>query len=131
MSITHGNPLQYIWSYAAGLSDDYAVNDSSNCPCTANPGHGPNSFIGPHYCCESGPYTPPGDPSVSLYYLSDPLWDGVDCPTGSTCCDNPNLSWFYRELDMATIDDIEVGLCTNDTFSDEQVLVDQLELYIQ
>jgi len=65
------------------------------------------------------------------YYLSDSLWDGLDCPIGNTCCNNPNLPWFYRELDMATMDDVEVRICATAHFSHEGVLVDQLELYVQ
>ena len=72
-----------------------------------------------------------GGPSHATHYLSDPLWDGLDCPTGNTCCDNPNLPWFYRELDMATMDDVEVRICTSEIFADEAILVDLLVLYIQ
>ena len=68
---------------------------------------------------------------LEKYYLTDPLWDGFDCPDGNMCCDDPNLPWFYRELDTATTDDIEVLVCTDQDFGDEAVLVDQLELYVQ
>ena len=56
---------------------------------------------------------------------------GFNCFTNSACCDNPNLPWFYRDLHMATMDDIEVRICTNEDFSDEGILVDNLELYVQ
>jgi len=39
--------------------------------------------------------------------------------TGNTCCDNPNLPWFYRELNMATMDDVEVRICTDESFDNE------------
>ena len=130
LSITHGNPRYHIWSYAIGISAVNTIHFRSSCPCATNPGDGPDSFIGSNYYCESGHNGPPSD-SFFLYYLSDPLWDGLDCPTNNTCCDNPNLPWFYRELDMATTDDVEVRMCTDSHFGDEGVLVDQLELYIQ
>ena len=79
--------------------------------------------------CEAG--TSNEIPDLDGYYLSDPLWDDLDCPTGNTCCDNPNLPWFYRELNMTTVDDVEVRICTDESFDNEGVLVDQLELYIQ
>ncbi|XP_065883204.1 uncharacterized protein [Dysidea avara] len=129
LSITHGSPRQHIWSYVAGYGDANPANYfRSNCPCASNPGRRSNS-LGSNYYCEAG--TANEVPDLDAYYLSDPLWDGVDCPTGNTCCDNPNLPWFYRELDMATMDDVEVRICADEDFDNEGVLVDQLELYIQ
>ena len=129
LSVTNGNPRQHIWSYVVGFTGNSHRVPASNCPCAAVSGSGPDSFIEHNYYCEAG--TDYGVFSYDSYYLSDPLWDGFDCPTGNTCCDNPNLPWFYRELDMATMDDVEVRMCTDEGFSDEAVLVDQLELYIQ
>ena len=126
LSIIHGDPHQHIWSYIAGYTDG-SPHDSS-CPCAGNQGSESDSFIGSNYYCESGS---PTLPNSAGYYLSDPLWDGFDCPDGNTCCDDPNLPWFYRELDTATTDDIEVFVCTDQSFRDEAVLVDQLELYVQ
>ena len=100
--ITHGNPRQLIWTYEGRGSD-------SHCNCDSN-----------YNYCESGSND-----------FSDPLWDGLDCSTGNTCCDNPNLPWFYRELNMATMDDVEVRICTSEIFADEAILVDLLVLYIQ
>jgi len=90
---------------------------------------GADDLIGFNFYCESGVNS--GSPNITTYYLSDPLWDGLDCVVGDACCDNPNLPWFYRELDTATMDDVEVRICTSEPFGDEAILVDQLELYIQ
>ena len=129
LSITHGNPRQHIWTYAVGIGDGNTYV-GSNCPCAANAGTAPDSFTGQtHYYCETG--NNEGEFKHASYYLSDHLWDGSDCPTGNTCCNNPNLPWFYRELDMATANDVEVRICTDQSFGDEAILVDQLELYIQ
>ena len=95
-----------------GIRDTSSFNPN-NCPCTAPK---TNSFVGSNYYCESGINS--GAFGAAVYYLSDPLWDGADCPTGNTCCDNPNLPWFYRELDMTTMDDMEVRICC-----DEGVLI--------
>ena len=127
--ITHGGPHRHIWSFIAGVYDvSPEIHPASNCPCATNPGAGPTAFVGSNYFCESGVNS--GEYKDDVYYLSDPLWDGLDCPTGNTCCDNPNLPWFYRELDMAIIDDVEVSMCTDEEYSNEGILVDQLELYI-
>ncbi|XP_065893635.1 uncharacterized protein [Dysidea avara] len=121
LTITHGSYASYIWSYVAGI-----------CPCAAHPDSSylPPSFIGSNYYCESGNNNSTIIyPNIfDTYFLHNPLWDGLGCPTGNTCCDNPNLPWFYRELDMATVDDVEVRICANEAFSNEALLVDQLEL---
>jgi len=118
LSITHGNPRQHLWTYEVRPTD-------THCDCNS----GADAFTGSNFYCESGVNS--GSPRFDTYYLSDPLWDGLDCPTGNTCCDNPNLPWFYRELDMATMDDVEVRICTDEHFANEAILVDQLVLYIQ
>ena len=129
LSITHGDPRQHIWSYVAGIHDGIESTNNGNCPCATNPGPQPTSFVGFEHYCESGINS--GRFNVNTSYFSDPLWDGLDCPINSTCCDNPNLPWFYRELDMATMDDVEVRICTNQDFRDEAVFVDQLMVYVQ
>lgn len=128
--ITHGDPRQHIWSYIAAFTEQVQSSyPDSNCPCGGNRGRGPDSFVGSDYYCEAGNSGEVA--ALESYYLSDPLWDGAGCPTGNTCCDAPNLPWFYRELDTATMDDIEVMICTDQEFGDEAVLVDKLELYVQ
>ena len=120
LSITSNNYSQHIWSYGVGSNER---TTESSCPCASGLEIIP--FISSNYYCESG-----SDklPDSSHYYLSDPLWDGLDCPTGITCCDDPNLPWFYRELDMATMDGVEVRICASGQFDTD---ADQLELYIQ
>ena len=131
LSITHGNGShQHIWTYAAGLtgSGDLHNNNYRNCPCANFSGRAPPRFVGSHYYCESGAGS---SANGSTYYLSDVLWDGAGCSANNTCCDNPNLPWFYRELNMATDDDIEVRICTSAGFNDEAILITNLELYVQ
>ena len=127
LSITHGNPRQHIWTYAAGLSDDENY-PSWNCPCAVIPGPAPPSFVGNNYYCESGAV---GPYDVNAYWLSDPLWDGAGCSANNTCCSNTNQPWFYNQLSKMTQDDIEVRICRAQTFSTDAILVDILELYMQ
>jgi len=115
--ITHGSLHQHIWPYKV-------MSQDSGCQCNS----AADAFTGSNFYCESGVNS--GGPQHETYYLSDPLWDGFDCPTGNTCCDNSNLPWFYKELNMATMDDVEVRICTDQVFSDEAIFVDQLALYI-
>ena len=112
VSITHGaNPRKHIWTYAVGEQSD--TNGEYSCPCNANyiGGSNPKLFVGSHYYCESG--VPAGETANStILYDSDVLWDGEDCDgVEGPCCTNPNLPWFYRELDEQTTDDLELRLC--------------------
>ena len=128
LSITHGSsPRQHIWTYAVGLTDSGGYTCCA-CPCAAAPGPTPPSFVGSHYYCESGAGS---TIDTGAYYLSDVLWDGAGCSAGNTCCSDPNLPWFYRQLSQTTQDDIEVRSCMNHLFSNEAVLITNLELYVQ
>ena len=91
-------------------------------------GSNPPNFVGSYYYCESGV-----DSSWTheAFYLSDVLWDGAGCSAGNTCCSDPILPWFYRQLSDATQDDIEARMCMDQGFGDEAVLITNLELYIQ
>ena len=127
ISITIGNPRKHVWTYAVGLHDNtnYAA---SNCPCARNPGTAPPSFVGEYYYCESG-NTGPHD--INQYYTEDPLWDGAGCSVNNNCCTNANHPWFFRQLFTNTRDDIEARLCTTNTFTNEAILVEQIQLYVQ
>ena len=124
LTITHGSPQNYIWSFVAGLSKDFDYN--SNCPCASPyPGQPAPSAVGEDYFCESantGPYE-------DQWYLDDPLWDSQGCTANSTCCDRGG-PWFTTTLSEEVRDDIEVSLCLDQEVSDEDVGVDQLEIYV-
>jgi len=127
LSITHGNPRQHIWAYAVGISDSGNYS-CANCPCAAvSIANSPN-FVGSHYYCESGAGS---SYSNDVYYLSNVLWDGAGCSANNTCCSDPNLPWFYRQLGQTTQDHIEVRICTDEGFNNEALLMTELELYIQ
>ena len=129
LSITHGTPRQHIWTYVVGLTDpNHGRSINENCPCARSPGRNSPSFVGSNYYCESGAGS---SFNYGTYYLSDPLWDGSGCSSGNTCCSNTNLPWFQYQLSEMTQDDIEVRICRDEEFSNEGVLIDILELYIQ
>ena len=66
-----------------------------------------------------------------VYNLSDLLWGGAGCSANNTCCNNPNLPWFYRQLSESSQDDMEVRSCMNESFDNEAVLITSIELYVQ
>ena len=54
ISITHGDPRQHIWRFAAGFHQ--LGSDIASCPCSTNGNHVTSSpaFVGEDYFCDSG-----------------------------------------------------------------------------
>ena len=129
VSITYGTPRKHIWTYGIGKSDKSKVPLArSNCPCAQHPGQLPPSFVHDNYYCESGSLTASTNGS---YYLSDPVWDGKGCSSENSCCSDPSLPWFYRQIPLTTNEAIETRICHDETFVNEGVLVRELQLYVQ
>ena len=125
--ITHGSPRNHIWSFAAGPLKDFKYrNYAINCPCSSPyPGQPAPPAVGEDYFCESGN----SGPFEEQWYLDDPLWDSQGCAANSTCCDRGG-PWFTTTLSEEVRDDIEVSLCLDQGLSDEDVGVNQLEIYV-
>ena len=93
--LTHGNPRQHIWTFAAALdrNDNVMGLRSSYCPCRfdVDP-FDPPPFVGEDYFCDAGNEEfVTGETGLQ----TDPLWDGTDC----LCCDNP--PWFQLPLTIS------------------------------
>ena len=127
VSITYGTPRKHIWTYAIGLTDSHN-SPGYNCPCSKTPGPLPPSFVHENYYCESGVMF---HPSHSEYYTDDPVWDGEGCSTDNNCCADPSLPWFYRQIPMAVNDDIETRICRDESSLNEDILVKEIQLYVQ
>ena len=127
LSITLGNPRKHVWTYAIGISDS-GSGTISYCPCASRAGVDPPSFVGDHYYCESGDT---GGDNSAAYYTTDPVWDGLDCSVSVNCCAQPDMPWFLRQFTTAQEAFIEARICRNENFSNEDTLVESMELYIQ
>ena len=129
VSITHGrHPRKHVWSFAAAIDETRA--DRLVCPCTKTDavftGVVP-PFIGQDYFCDTGSrYT-----HQKRIYSHDPLWDGSGCGSTSSCCRFNSPPWFCKELPQPTTDDIELRLCGNEVTSNEDILIELIELYVQ
>ena len=130
VSITYGSPTrEHIWTYAVGFSDKHNVLPKYpvNCPCSQYPGKLPPSFVHDNYYCESGSLNYPS--SWAIYFTTDPVWDGKGCSSENSCCSEPNLPWFYRQIPLTANNDIETRICCDQAFDDEGVLVRDLQLF--
>ena len=135
VSITYGsNPRQHIWTLAASLEEDPRASTSVyRCPCSTKLANVPFTglippFIGNNYYCETGSR----GAYQNRYYLDDPLWDGKGCGRFSTCCEGSMKPWFCKELSESVDSNIEMRLCCEGPRdSDEDVLLEIIELYVQ
>ncbi|XP_065885481.1 uncharacterized protein [Dysidea avara] len=127
ISVTIGSPRKHVWTYAVGLSDDYNYL-GFNCPCAKYPGPDPPVFVHDHYYCESGNN---GEYEIDKLYTEDPLWDGAGCLYENSCCYQPGMPWFYRQFPKPENGYIEVRICRDQGYYDEDVTLEQLELYVK
>ena len=119
---------EHIWTFAAGEqppnSFDSFTPDRTHCPCLFDPdaftaAHGAIPIAGDDYFCESLPT--PGS-SAGSDTSDAPLWDGLNCETGSLCCSRGTPPIFTKVLPASTTDDIQI-MSTVDIF--------YIELYIR
>ena len=131
VSVTYGSPRNHIWTFVSGWSElSHANSNVFNCPCSNSPGTtAPPSFVGNNYFCEAAN-------TDKVYrdnhvYTEDKLWDGEQCDNEGTCCTDMSPPWFSVELPIATTDDIEVRICGDESLSNENVLIELVEIYVQ
>ena len=127
VSLTYGTPRKHLFTYACGYTSD-AVRASANCPCARYPGYSAPNFVRDNYYCESGSTIRPPKPTV---FTADPLWDGEGCNPGNSCCSQPGMPWFYRDVLTKISEPIEARICRDQTYPDEGILIKDLELYVQ
>ena len=131
VSITHGDPPQHLYTYAAGRQEIfYLYNRYQMCPCdTSNTIYIP-SFVGASWLCESGDHRW-GYKTGYYFYDEDPLWDGEGCTSGSGCCRHEGPYYFVTELAHATTDHIKVRICNYFSSQYSDVPIELLELYVK
>ena len=131
VSLTHGDPRQHIWTFAAA-QDEVGSYPSGNCPCintnqAAQASH-PPAFVGNDYFCDTGSE----EFRQIIFYGDDPLWDGAGCGPLNTCCSFNTPPWFYKQLPQSTTDDIEMRVCTiGDPIDNEEVAIEIVEMYVR
>ena len=123
VSLTHGSPRRHIWTFAAGASEAEPTWVDA-CPCDASITIRVPPFVGDNYFCESGVSAG----SWFGFHPDDPLWDGQNCTSSSTCCSFNTPPYFVKQLPASTTDSIEARLCQLDGHYSP---VELIELYVQ
>ena len=130
ISLTHGlNPRKHIWTFAAG-SNEFGDDVGCSCGNASYVPMAPYDFVNENYFCESARNETTGFDENARFLAKDPLWDGRQCPTDSNCCNLNSPPWFIAELDSST-DDIELRLCMDQPEPDEDVAIEEWEIYVQ
>ena len=129
VSLTHGNPREHIWTLMSGSSDRSRF--TNKCPCGSLGSFPAPSFVGSDYYCEAA-YQGNEVPQHREFYSSDPLWDGKDCGSSETaCCQSSLIPWFYKSIGNYTTDYIEMRICCNERTYDEDVAIEQYDIYVK
>ena len=134
VALTHGSsPRTHIWTFVSGLSQVPSSDNDERiyCPSLVDlyPPFVPD-FVGNNYFCDSGRISSTG--STAEFYTSRPLWDGQDCiASASTICRFNNPPYFYATLPEPTTDDLDMRVLVNEDASNENVIVIEVELYVQ
>ena len=135
VSVTHGSDREHIWTFAAGFNE--ADSAGIVCPCSANIATMPPDFVSGDYFCESGFNTRQGLTNMLSLGTDDPLWDGQNCSSTSSCCNH--YPYFIKCLATPTSEDIEVRILNvypspNSAVAFQgksDIAVEQIELYVQ
>ncbi len=114
----------HIWSFAAA---DYGNLRTERCPCDQTNLTFGSAYVGTDYFCDGAE-----NPVVNTF-IRDRLWDGASCdPIDSRpCCQFNNPPWFFKQLASPTTADIEMRVCVNEARSNEDIRIEQLEIYVQ
>ncbi len=121
VSLTYGNPRQHIWTFASDLNQS-----SSFCPCGTSRNITIPDFVGDDYFCDSGIQRNENYTAA----FSNPLWDGLGCCPDYGCCSHNCPPWFYKELDECTSDPIEFRVCRDQINSNEDILIEAIDIFI-
>ena len=129
VSLTHGNPREHIWTLMSGARD--RNTGGNKCPCGSTEPSPAPLFVGSDYYCEAG-YQGSTSPDYGQFYSSDRLWDGKDCGSSETaCCQSSLIPWFYKSIGNYTTDYIEMRICCNEGTYDEDVPIEQYDIYVK
>ena len=132
VSVTHGrSPRKHVWSFANALQEAYGFYDDRHiCPCRPKSKMQQYipSFVGNDYFCEAGTVN---TGAIGVLYPDDPLWDGQGCTLQPDCCSFHSPPWFCKKLSYSTADDIEVRICADEGYPNEDSPIELIEIYVQ
>ena len=133
VSLTHGSPRQHVWTFIAALTENTDRHTGSTCYCANKNQRGPTppSFVGQDYFCDTGSRQWIAGDARSYRFYDSPLWDGAGCGPTNECCMFHNPPWFYKNLAQGTSDNIEMRVCRDEVQTNEDVLIESVDIYVR
>ena len=125
VTLTHGTKRNKIWTFFSG---SIKTGTYSTCPCGIRYSlvQEPESDS---YYCEAGSQ---GTPQYGKFYSEERIWDGKGCgPVETDCCKRPDMPWFYKPIGYSTTDYIEIRICCTEGTGDEDMPLEQYEIYVK
>jgi hypothetical protein len=118
VSITHGQaPRHHIWTYAIGVRG----RGGGHCPNAG--GVQPPEFVGESYFCSSG--NPASNSQATRKFYPSQLWSNL-------LGNHPNNDlYFCVNLPTPTLEDLEIRVSTDEPLTNEDILIESIELYIR
>ena len=131
IGLTYGSPREHIWTFAATISQTVSTVEGFHyCPCIDNSTENePPDFVGDDYFCDSGQLLHIMGEQPQ-FFGADPLWDGAGCGSVNTCCDFNNPPWFYKQLPLSTIEDVQFRVCRSESNTNEDIAIQEFEIYV-
>ncbi len=128
--LSYNSPKQHIWTFAA-MPDEFHKNTLYGCRCEPLSFQGAiPEFVGEDYFCETGVNS--GSRYTSgQYYMENALWDGQGFGKFPDGCMGTRSPWFKKEYTYSINSNIELRICMDSDRHNEDVLVEQIHLYIQ
>ena len=128
--LTYSTPREHIWTFAAQPHRNHK-NDKNGCPCLHDfkrfAGKVP-LFVGQDFFCETGNYNAFTEAKA---YTANKLWDGTGCGTFPGGCEGSRDPWFQKKFRFSIKSDLEMRVCLNQPRNNEDLLIEQIYLYIQ
>ena len=112
VSLTHGNPRQHIWTFAAAGRMDRICDP---CRTESRP-----ASVGSDFFCDTG-NPMPSSVTFDTFHSDNPLWNGDECAADNECCPTDNPPYFLKTLSQPTTDDIEVRVCRDEVRDNEDI----------
>ena len=127
VSLTHGpvGSRKHIWTFATSYSDN---NMQCSCGGSDKEEKVP-PFVGNDFFCETGSRAETEYEDIT--FEDDPLWDGEQCDSQKDCCPFNRPPWFCKELPEPTTDDIEMRVCLNQHPYYGDILIEDIDIYVQ
>ena len=130
ISLTRGQPgsREHVWSFANAYYDTSIRSTDTKfvCPCMyPNWPHTIPSFVGNNYFCATS------GRSRNINNINDRLWDSVGCTSSNTCCKFNQPPWFCKTLPNATSEDLEVRICGDQSTTNEDTYITNMEIYVK